>query len=128
MKPIDFAARPTRPALFALLFVAVLVGATNGLSAYRHAAQPLLWTHGLDLVSSFLCFVWYCRDGDARSFTRSRWLNIGMIIFTMLAVPYYLWRSRPQGQRRAALLRYVGFGVVLGLVTAAGFVLGVKFA
>lgn len=128
MKTIDFSARPTRPALYALLCVAVLVGATNGFAAYRHAVQPLLWTHGLDLISSFLCFVWYCRDGDARSFIRSRWLNIGMIIFSLVAVPYYLWRSRPQGQRGRAILRYVGFGVLFGLVTAAGFVLGVKLA
>lgn len=128
MKPIDFAGRPTRPALFALLFVAVLVGATNGLSAYRHAAQPLLWTHGLDFVSSFLCFVWYCRDGDARSFIRSRWLNVGMVSCTVLAIPYYLWRSRPQGQRGRAIARYAGFGVLVGMVTAAGFVLGVKIA
>jgi hypothetical protein len=128
MKTTDFAGRPTRPTLFALLFMAVLVGATNGFAASRHAAQPLLWTHGLDLVSSFLCFVWYCRDGDARSYIRSRWLNIGMIIVTMLTVPYYLWRSRPRGQRLRAILGYAGFAVLVGLVTACGFVLGVMLA
>ena len=131
MNTIDFAAlslRPTRPALFALLFMAVLVGATNGFAASRHAAQPLLWTHALDLVSSFLCFVWYCRDGDARSYIRSRWLNIGMITVTVLTVPYYLWRSRPVGQRLGAILRYAGFGVLLVMVTACGFVLGVMLA
>ena len=128
MNTIDFAERPTKPALFALLFIAVLVGATNGFAASRHAAQPLLWTHTLDLVFSFLCFVWYCRDGDARSYIRSRWLNVGMITVTMLTVPYYLWRSRPRGQRGRAIMRYVGFGMLLGIVTAAGFVLGVKLA
>jgi hypothetical protein len=128
---IDFAKfspRPTRPALLALLFMAVLVGATNGFAASRHAAQPLLWTHSLDLAFSFLCFVWYCRDGDARSYIRSRWLNIGMITVTMLTVPYYLWRSRPRGQRLRAILRYAGFGVLMGMVTAGGFVLGVALA
>lgn len=134
MKTIDFdklpivPARPTRPMLFALLLMAVLVGATNGFAASRHAAQPLLWTHGLDLASSFLCFAWYCRDGDARSYIRSRWLNIGIIILTVLTVPYYLWRSRPRGQRLRAILRYAGFGVLLVGVTAGGFVLGVALA
>jgi hypothetical protein len=128
MKTIDFAGRPTRPTLFALLFMSVLVGATNGFAASRHAAQPLLWTHTLDLVSSFLCFVWYCRDGDARSYIRSRWLNIGMITVTMLTVPYYLWRSRPRGQRLGAIVRYIGFGILVGILTAGGFVLGVALA
>jgi ribose/xylose/arabinose/galactoside ABC-type transport system permease subunit len=125
MKPIDFAERPTRPALFALLFIAVMAGAMNGFAATRHAAQPLLWTHALDLTFSFLCFVWYCRDGDARSYIRSRWLNVAMITVTMFTVPYYLWRSRPQGQRLRAIMRYAGFGVLLGGVAALGFVLGV---
>jgi hypothetical protein len=128
MNTIGFAARPARPALFALLFVAVLVGATNGFAASRHAAQPLLWTHGLDLVFSFLCFVWYCRDGDARSYIRSRWLNVGMVSVTMLTIPYYLWRSRPPGQRAWAIMGYAGFGALLAMVTAAGFVLGVMLA
>jgi hypothetical protein len=131
MDTIDFAnspTRPTRPALFALLFMAVLVGATNGFAASRHVAQPLLWTHGLDLAFSFLCFVWYCRDGDARSYSRSRWLNFGMIVITIFTVPYYLWRSRPRGQRLRAILRYGGFGVLLGIMTAGGFVLGVMLA
>jgi hypothetical protein len=131
MNTTDFSYLPTpsaRPALFALLFMAVLVGATNGFAASRHAAQPLLWTHGLDVAFSFLSFVWYCRDGDARAYVRSRWLNIGMIVVTMLTVPYYLWRSRPRGQRLRAILRYIGFGVLVGIVTAGGFVLGVALA
>lgn len=125
MKTIDFAERPPRPALFALLFIAVMAGAMNGFAATRHAAQPPVWTHALDLMFSFLCFVWYCRDGDARSYIRSRWLNVAMVMFAMFTVPYYLWRSRPQGQRARAIMRYVGFGVLLGLLTGVGFVLGV---
>lgn len=128
MEPIDFAARPAKPALFALLFVAVLDGAMNGFAASRHAAQPLVWTHTLDLMFSFLCFVWYCRDGDARAFIRSRWLNVAMVTFTMLTVPYYLWRTRARAERRGAIARYVGFGVLLGIVTAVGFALGALLA
>jgi hypothetical protein len=120
--------RPARPALFAVLLMALLVGATNGFAAFRHAPEPLLWTHGLDVAFSFTSFVWYCRDGDARSYVRSRWLNIGMICLTMLTVPYYLWRSRPRGQRLRAIVGYVGFGILVGLVTAGGFVLGVALA
>ena len=125
MKTSDFAERPPKHALFALLFIAVLEGAMNGFASSRHAAEPLVWTHATSLASSFLCFVWYCRDGDARAFIRSRWLNVAMVAFTVLTIPFYLWRSRPRGQRARAIVRYVGFAVLLGIVTAAGFVLGV---
>ena len=128
MKINDFAERPPKYALFALLFIAVLGGVMNGFASSRHAAQPLLWTHATSLVSSFLCFVWYCRDGDARSFIRSRWLNVAMIALTALTIPYYLWRTRPRGQRARAIVRYIGFAVLLSIVTAAGFVLGVVLA
>jgi hypothetical protein len=113
MKTIDMSERPARPALFALLFIAVLGGAMAGFAASRHLAPPLAWGNTLDLLFGFLCFVWYCRDGDARSFNRSRWLSVAMVSVTLLAIPYYLWRSRPRGQRRRAIMRYLGFGVLL---------------
>ena len=125
MKTIDFAERPPRQALFALLFIAVLAGVMNGFASSRHAAQPLVWTQATDLASSFLCFVWYCRDGDARSFIRSRWLNVAMVAATVLTIPYYLWRTRPRGERGRAIVRYIGFAALLGIVMGVGFVLGV---
>jgi hypothetical protein len=125
MTTIDFAERPPRQALFALLFIATLAGAMNGFASSRHAAEPLVWTTTADLVSSFLCFVWYCRDGDARSFIRSRWLSVAMVAFTVPTIPYYLWRSRPRGQRLRAILRYIAFAVLLAIATGVGFVLGV---
>lgn len=125
MKTLDFAERPPRQALFALLFIALLGGAMNGFASSRHAAQPLVWTHAIDLASSFVCFVWYCRDGDARSFIRSRWLSVAMVSVTVITIPHYLWRSRPRGKRFRAIVRYIGFAALLGIVTAVGFVLGV---
>jgi hypothetical protein len=124
MKNIDSAERPPKQALFALLFIAVLDGALDGFASSGHAAQPLAWVYTCELAFSFLCFVWYCRDGDARSFVRSRWLSVAMVGVTILTVPYYLWRSRPRGQRFRAIARYIGFAVVLGVVTVIGFMLG----
>lgn len=125
MKKTDFAERPPKQALIALLFTAVLGGALNGFASSRHAAQPLVWTYAIDLASSFLCFVWYCRDADARAFIRSRWLSVAMVTANVLAVPFYLWRSRPRGQRWRAILRYIGFAALLAILTGVGFVLGV---
>jgi hypothetical protein len=125
MEKIDFTERPPKQALIALLFTAVLGGALNGFASSHHAAQPLVWTYAIDFASSFLCFVWYCRDGDARAFIRSRWLSVAMVTANVLAIPYYLWRSRPQGQRWRAILRYIGFAALLAILTGVGFVLGV---
>jgi uncharacterized membrane protein len=47
-----------------------------------------------------------------------------MVSVGFLAIPYYLWRSRPAGQRGRALLRFFGFVVLLVLVTALGMGIG----
>jgi hypothetical protein len=41
----------------------------------------------------------------------------------MFALPYYLVRSRPRGQKLMALLKCAGFALLLVLATAAGMVL-----
>jgi hypothetical protein len=128
MKNMDLADRPPKQALVALLFITVLAGAMHGFASSRHAQQPLVWMYVCELASSFLCFVWYCRDGDARAFVRPRWLSAAMVAITMLTIPYYLWRSRPRGQRFRAIARYVGFVVLMGIVTGIGFVLGALLA
>lgn len=61
------------------------------------------------LATSYLCFLWYRGDSDARGFRRSRWLSVGVIAFTLGAIPYYLVRSRRADERAPALLAYAAY-------------------
>jgi hypothetical protein len=71
------------------------------------------------LAFSYLCFLWYRADSDARGFLRSRWLSMGVVVFTPGALPYYLLRSRKDGERGQALMGYAG---CLALVALAAWV------
>ena len=60
-------------------------------------------------VVSYLCFLWYRCDSDARGYRRSRWLSAGVVAFTVATIPYYLVRSRRDGERGPALLTYAAY-------------------
>jgi hypothetical protein len=110
--------------LFALLFITALTGVFGGHFLARHVDAALLLKFALEMMFSFVSFLWYCRDSNARDYIRSRWLSVAMVSVGLLAIPYYLWRSRPAGQRGRALLRFFGFVVLLVLVTALGMGIG----
>ena len=114
----------SRQTLFALLFITALTGVFGGHFMARHVSASLVSQFALELMFSFISFVWYCRDSDARGFVRSRWLSIAMVSVSFLAIPWYLWRSRPEGKKGRAILRYLGFVVLLLLVSLAGLLLG----
>lgn len=61
------------------------------------------------VVVSYLCFRWYLGDSDARGYRRSRWLSLGVVAFTVATIPYYLVRSRRDGERGQALLAYAAY-------------------
>jgi hypothetical protein len=82
-----------------------LFGARDMAGSAHVSALPALSM----LVFSYLGFYWYRLDSDARGYRRNRWLNTGIVGLTVLAIPYYLARSRPRGQKGRALLRLGGF-------------------
>lgn len=47
-----------------------------------------------ELAQAFLIFLWYRLDAGKRGYRRSRLLNTGIAGFTILALPYYLFRTR----------------------------------
>jgi hypothetical protein len=77
---------------------------------------------------SFLIFSWYRLDSDARLYRRTVLLNIGIVMAAIVAVPYYLVRSRPAGQRGAALLRLAGFWLLMIAAGVAGGTVYLAFA
>ena len=113
-----------RMPLVALLFITSLTGVFGGHFMARHFNAVPLLQFALETMFSFAAFLWYCRDSNARDFIRSRWLSVAMVSVSLFAVPYYLWRSRPAGQRGRALLRFFGFFMLLVVVTAVGMGIG----
>jgi len=79
------------------VYVAVLaVGLASGaMSQYFYPGNPLSPVHaGAAVVASALIFVWYRFDTDRRRYRRSPFLNIAIVCISLLALPYYFFRSR----------------------------------
>ncbi len=46
------------------------------------------------LLGTTLTFLWYRAASDAHNYKRSALLNIGVVAFAVIALPYYFFRSR----------------------------------
>lgn len=104
-----------------VLWIMVLMAATGLLDA-AHDGDPAQLHLLAGGAVSWLCFRWYRGDSDARGFRRSRWLTVGVVAFTVATIPYYLVRSRRDGERGRALLAYAAY------LAAAAFAVWVGMA
>jgi len=113
-----------RQTLVALLVLIAFFSTVDAYLQANHIQRPGWWHVISTLSLSVLIFRWYYFDSEVRSFPRSKWLNIAVFALALLAIPYYLVRSREKGQKLKAVLRLVGF-CALSLVSASlGQVLG----
>jgi hypothetical protein len=110
---------PTRSILAVILAFAVIGFVDEYFYLFRQTL-PGAWVGVSTVTVSVLIFAWYYFDARARSYRRSPALNVLVVAFAIVAVPYYLVRSREKGQRAGAL-----FGLLGVLVLAfASYALG----
>jgi hypothetical protein len=107
----------TAHVLILLVAVTLVAGVVDARDMALHI-QSNGWAVLSTVLFSFLSFCWYRLDSDAHQYRRTALLNVGVVMLAIVAVPYYLVRSRPAGQKGRALLRLAGFCLVL--VVAAG--------
>ena len=113
-----------RAILFVLFVLALLSGAIDGYRAIN--ARPT--SSPLDLIWAFAfggaSFAWYYFDALQVRFKRSKLLDVLVIALAFLAIPYYLFRSRPKGKRLRAVGLCLGFIVILIVATVVGGMAG----
>jgi hypothetical protein len=109
----------TRQILVLLVAVTAVFGVVDAHDTARHV-DTSGWAILATLLFSFLSFCWYRLDSEARRYRRTALLNVGIVMFAIVAVPYYLVRSRPAGQKAGTLLRFAGFCVLLAVAAALG--------
>ena len=66
----------------------------------------------ITIVGLFLAFWRYCLDSDSRAFRRTPLLSVAVVGVTILALPYYLFRSR--GFRQCGLATLIFILVSIG--------------
>lgn len=108
-----------RHVLYALLAVMLVSGVIEPVESSA-PQSPVWWTVLSAFLMSFLPYYWYRLDSEERRFHRSRWMSTGVVAMNFIGMPVYLVRSRPRGQRARAVLRCLGFMVLMGLAMALG--------
>ena len=102
----------TRKVLIALLVGFSVIGGVDAYFTASHIQEPGWWVISSTIALSLIIFAWYYFDSEFHTFQRSKWLNIAVVGFAFLAIPYYIFRSREKGQRALALLKLVGFAAL----------------
>jgi hypothetical protein len=103
----------TKHILTAFIAVFAALGFATSFLDARGVREPQVMQLGSVFVFSALTFAWFWVDSEARSYKRSPFLSVAIVALGALAVPYYLLRSRPRGQRLKAIGAFVGFILLL---------------
>ena len=69
---------------------------------------------------SLMTFAWFWLDSELRAYKRSPFLSVSVVAFGIVAIPYYLLRSRSKGQRLKAVGKFMGFVCLLFLAFLVG--------
>lgn len=99
--------------LIILLALFAALGFALAYLAGREIPEPKPMQLGTTLLFSILTFAWFWFDSEARSYKRSPFLNVAVVGLGALAIPYYLLRSRPKGQRLKSIGKFIGFILLL---------------
>lgn len=85
-------------------------------SAIAFALQTFLW--------GLFGFAWFMYDRAERHYPRSTWFNVGLVLFSVITGPVYLWRSRAPGRRVPAILGMFGILLAAWFVTVGTTLVG----
>lgn len=115
----DFRKRK-QTALIALVgasFVLGVVDASLGLPSAQDGARLLVTLLG-NIALLVLGFRWLHLDSSELDIRRPTWLNVCIVLFAAVFVPYYLYKTRPQERRVPAIAAF--FALVVGCMLATG--------
>lgn len=103
--------------LSVLAIIAFFAGVIQQFAVHANA---LLLQSGLPygLIMLAMTFGWYKRDANERGYRRSMGLNIMVVTFAIIALPYYLCRSR--GFARGIAVTFVFMGIMIGCAVLDG--------
>lgn len=75
------------------------------------------------IVGAFLVFLWFRMDTDRLLYRRSPFLSVAVVAVAILAIPYYLFRTRGFVKGVAGVLAFLGIFVAYCLMTGLGAIL-----
>jgi hypothetical protein len=101
-----------KKALVLILILFMFDAASDAYLGVRKVPVPLWWDAFSIISLIMLILTWYHFDSSTRGYVRSKWLNAGVLFAAVIAIPYYLIRSRQDGKKIMALVRLLGFAML----------------
>jgi hypothetical protein len=101
-----------KKALVLILILFMFDAASDAYFGVHKAPIPLWWDAVSIISLIMLILTWYHFDSSTRGYARSKWLNAGVLFAAVIAIPYYLIRSREDGKKIKALVRLLGFAML----------------
>jgi hypothetical protein len=125
MNPDPTALNSHRPQLIRRVLASILIlgfisGAISGYYEASKSLEPMWSDFTSTIIILFLILTWYHIDSNAHEYKRSIWLNILIIGFALIGVPYYLIRSRAPGKRFHAIALLLSFAFLFIGVSMVG--------
>jgi hypothetical protein len=104
--------------LLLLVIAALADGVAHQLTSPREILGPS--DIAFMFVATFLTFLWYRFDSDQIAYRRTPWLNVSVIAISLLALPYYFFRSRGFARGGIAVGLFFGCCALYALLQHAG--------
>lgn len=96
----------TSSAVTAALLLSALGALLDGYHHARHAATPFIVSVAFNVTLAVMSYAWYRSDARALRYVGTTALGGSIALFSLVAVPVYLFKSRSPPQRVAALARF----------------------
>ncbi|MCU0951138.1 MAG: hypothetical protein MUC68_08735 [Burkholderiaceae bacterium] len=112
-----------RRVLWALLALAAAIGVSAAVADARRTDEPALLTLAYNIGFGALTFAWVHFDSLRQGYRPSLLLKVGVVLLAVVALPWYLLRSRRGSAIGIALARLVGFFVLLVIAATTGYTL-----
>ena len=109
-EPPDRWQRQKTTAIAAMLGVSLATGIVVAVIAPNVAetGMPLSIQLGANVMLFVLGFRWLQADSAQLDIQRPVWLNVAIILLAAVFVPYYFYKTRPEGKRLLPILRFFG--------------------
>ena len=104
-----------------MMILSVCAFFNGGIDQYFYPGNPMpptfIWSV---FLNSLLFFAWYRLDSNELHYPRSALLNIAVTALPIVAIPYYLFRSRWLKRGILPVLGFVGVLIFLSMLMELG--------
>jgi len=109
------------PKILVLVLLAVTAFVQGAIGQFVAPGQPFPKSDIVFmLLGTVLVFIWYRLDSNQRGYRRTPWLNVCVVGLSIIALPYYFFRSRGARDGFIALGLFLLCVVFFGVLGTAG--------